>query len=45
LGGSPWLVGYAIDKAAWKNGWSPEERRALLASIPDLDVELKYLAR
>lgn len=42
-GGSPRLVGYAVDKAAWKNGWSVEDRRALAAAIPGTDMELKEL--
>lgn len=44
-GGSPWLVGWAIDKAAWKNGWSKEERRALVASIPGVDMKIEDLIK
>lgn len=44
-GGSPWGVGYAVHKAAWKNGWSVEDRRALAASIPGTDMELRDLVK
>lgn len=44
-GGTPWGVGYAINKAAWENGWSVEDRRALVASIPGTDVEFRDLIK
>lgn len=45
MGGTPALVCYAINHAAWKNGWSVDERRALIASIPDGDADFKELCR
>lgn len=38
-GRTPWGVGYAVNKAAWANGWPLEDRRTLVASIPGIDAE------